>query len=142
MLYQLSYSGETHIVAAPSGTYANLTTWTTPKDIGDRSTLAIMLALRQAGYALYMPFGENTRCDLLIEDERVLAKVQCKTGRLRNGAVVFLVCSTYGHHRNPARARRTYVGQVDFFAVFCPRPSRCISSHSKTYQPEQAQPSA
>jgi PD-(D/E)XK endonuclease len=91
-----------------------------PKDIGDRSTLAIMLALREAGYALYVPFGENTRCDLLIEDRDVISRAQCKTGRLRKGAVVFAVCSSYGHHRNPATARRTYDGQIDYFAVYCP----------------------
>jgi hypothetical protein len=57
-----------------------------PKDIGDRSTLAIMLALRELGYAVYVPFGENTRCDLVIDDGLRLFRVQCKTGRLRNGA--------------------------------------------------------
>jgi hypothetical protein len=32
-----------------------------PKDVGDRSTLAIMLALRDCGYAVYVPFGEGRR---------------------------------------------------------------------------------
>jgi len=82
--------------------------------------LAVMLALRECGYALYLPFGENTRTDLLIEDGRGIWRVQCKTGRLRKGAVVFAVCSTYGHHRNPRTARRSYRGQVDYFAVYCP----------------------
>ena len=31
-----------------------------PKDIGDRSTLAIALALRAFGYGLYLPFREHT----------------------------------------------------------------------------------
>jgi hypothetical protein len=91
-----------------------------PKAVGDRSTLAIMLALREAGYAMYAPFGENTRCDLVIEDRAQLARVQCKTGRLRKGAVRFAVCSCYGHHRRPRESRRDYHGQVDFFAVYCP----------------------
>jgi PD-(D/E)XK endonuclease len=120
LLYQLSYSGDLRMVPVPSDAYAILTTIEHPKDIGDRSTLAIMLALSEAGYALYVPFGENTRCDLLIEDGERISRVQCKTGRLRKGAVVFPVCSTYGHHRNPATARRTYDGQVDYFAVYCP----------------------
>jgi len=37
-----------------------------PKAVGDRSTLAIMLALRAVGFAIYLPFGENTRSDLVI----------------------------------------------------------------------------
>jgi hypothetical protein len=91
-----------------------------PKWIGDMSTLAIMGALHQLGYELYMPFGENTRCDLIVDDGRSLTRVQCKTGRLRRGAVVFAVCSSYGHHRNPATTRRNYTGQIDCFAVYCP----------------------
>ena len=70
-----------------------------PKDIGDRTTLAVMLALRDLGLGVLVPFGENTRYDLVIDDGTSLSKVQCKTGRLRNGAVRWSVCSNYGHHR-------------------------------------------
>jgi hypothetical protein len=91
-----------------------------PKAIGDRTTLAVMLALERAGYDLLVPFGENTRYDLVIDDGATLARVQCKTGRLRDGAVRFAVCSTYGHHMRPGDSRRHYHGQVDYFAIFCP----------------------
>ncbi len=77
-----------------------------PKDKGDRTTLAVMLALRECGYAVLVPFGENTRYDLVIDDGQDLARVQCKTGRLRKGAVIFAVCSCYGHHMRPGEARR------------------------------------
>jgi hypothetical protein len=73
-----------------------------------------------AGFDVLMPFGENTRYDLVLDDGEDLTRVQCKTGRLRNGAVVFAVSSSYGHHRHPATARRDYRGQVDSFAVYCP----------------------
>jgi hypothetical protein len=92
-----------------------------PKAKGDRSTLAVMLALQQTGYEFFVPFGENTRCDLVLELRGGLVRVQCKTGRLRSGAVSFAVCSCYGHHRNPGAARRDYQGQVDYFAVYCPQ---------------------
>ena len=91
-----------------------------PKAKGDRTTLAVLLALQQAGYEFFVPFGENTRCDLVLDVQDELLRVQCKTGRLRNGAVLFAVCSCYGHHRNPGSARRDYHGQVDHFAVYCP----------------------
>ena len=48
-----------------------------PKDVGDKSTLAIMLALRETGYGVLVPFGENTRYDLVIDDGRALRRVQC-----------------------------------------------------------------
>jgi hypothetical protein len=91
-----------------------------PKEIGDTSTMAIMNVLVRFGYGLYLPFGENTRCDLLVERELSIRRVQCKTGRLRNGAVRFATCSTYAHHPNPKIRRRTYDGEIDDFAVFCP----------------------
>jgi hypothetical protein len=91
-----------------------------PKDIGDRSTLAIMYALRLMDYAILVPFGENTRYDLVIDNGSRLRRVQCKTGRLKNGAVHFPTCSTYVHHKNPKVPRRDYEGQIDDFAVYCP----------------------
>ncbi|MDQ2981832.1 MAG: group I intron-associated PD-(D/E)XK endonuclease [Actinomycetota bacterium] len=91
-----------------------------PKVVGDRSTLAIMVALHELGLPLLTPFSENTRYDLVIEIGGKLARVQCKTGRLRKGAVFFATCSAYGHHRNPNAARRDYKGEVDYFAVYCP----------------------
>jgi hypothetical protein len=89
------------------------------KGKGDRSVLAIMLALNEAGYDLLVPFGENTRYDLVIDDGSRLSRVQCKTGRLREGAVTFNMCSTYAHHANPRVVRRDYQGEVDYFGVFC-----------------------
>jgi len=91
-----------------------------PKDIGDRSTLAIVLALHAQGYTAYLPFGENTRCDVITYDGRRLSRIQCKTGRLLNGSVVFRTSSSYLHHPNPKIHSRPYHGEVDEFAVFCP----------------------
>ena len=90
-----------------------------PKDIGDRTTLALMVALREAGYAISVPFGENTRYDLVIDDGLRLARVQGKTGRLRGGAVIFSTASTYLHHPNPGVSRRGYRGEIDYFGVYC-----------------------
>jgi hypothetical protein len=90
-----------------------------PKTVGDGTTLAVMLALQQAGFDVLVPFGENTRYDFGIDDGSRLLRVQCKTGRLRQGAVVFKTCSSYAHHREPKSAWRDYVGQVDYFAIHC-----------------------
>ncbi len=90
-----------------------------PKDVGDRSTLAAMLALGAAGYEVLLPFGENTRYDLVIERDARFQRVQCKTGRYVGGAVRFPVASSYYHHPNPPSRSRSYVGHVDAFAVYC-----------------------
>jgi PD-(D/E)XK endonuclease len=98
-----------------------------PKDIGDRSTLTIILAYRLQGWSVLVPFGENTRYDLVVDRGGQLKRVQCKTGRLRDGAVIFRCCSSYAHHPNPKVIRRDYLGQVDEFAVFCPETQAVYS---------------
>lgn len=45
--------------------------------------------------------------------------MQCKTGRFRNGCVVFNACSSYAHHASAKVTKRDYRGEVDFFAVYC-----------------------
>jgi hypothetical protein len=90
-----------------------------PKAKGDRTTLAVMLALQDAGYVVLTPFGENTRYDLVIDDGESFSRIQCKTGRLRDGTVLFNTCSCYGHHMNPGMSRRDYHGEIDYFAVHC-----------------------
>jgi hypothetical protein len=94
-----------------------------PKRVGDRSALAVALALHANGWEVYLPFGENTRADFIIDDGRKLARIQCKTGRLRKGTICFKCCSSYAHHSNPASAARDYLGQIDYFAVYCPETS-------------------
>ena len=91
-----------------------------PKDVGDRTTLAVVMALQQRGFQVFIPFGENTRYDLVIDDGTSLERVQCKTGRLRSGAIVFKTCSSYAHHSNPASRARDYHGEIDRFGVYCP----------------------
>src|SRR5579875_2223821 len=80
----------------------------------------VMLALKEQGFDVFLPFGENTRCDLIADNGCKLSRVQCKTGRLRSGAVVFRTCSTYGHHPNPKIVRRSYIGEIDEFGIYCP----------------------
>ena len=79
-----------------------------------------MLALRGLGLSVLVPLGENTCYDLVIDDGSSFARVQCKTGRLRSGAVRWSMCSNYAHHPNPQVRQRDYQGEVDFFGVYCP----------------------
>lgn len=79
-----------------------------------------MLALIDGGHEVSVPFGENTRYDLIVDRHGVLSRVQCKTGRLRDGTIRFATASTYGHLPSPREVRRAYLGEIDHFGVFCP----------------------
>ncbi len=78
-----------------------------------------MLGLHEARIPFLVPLGENTRFDLVVGLNGRFMSVQCKSGRLRRGAVEFATCSWYGHHPNPKALSRTYDGEIDFFAVYC-----------------------
>ncbi len=75
--------------------------------------------MKQAGFGVLLPIGENTRYDLAIEDAGALYLVQCKTGHLTKGAVMFRTSSSYYHHPNPKMPAKHYRGEVDFFGVYC-----------------------
>jgi PD-(D/E)XK endonuclease len=79
-----------------------------------------MATLHSLGFLVLLPFGENSRYDLVIDNGSELWRVQCKTGRLRNGSIRFKTCSSYAHHRDPAMQTRHYQGEIDYFGVHCP----------------------
>jgi PD-(D/E)XK endonuclease len=89
------------------------------KRVGDASEACVLAALVKAGYSVLLPFGENHRYDLVIDDGRRLQRVQVKTGRLRRGVVAYS-CSSSHTHRGGVAAR-PYFGQADVIAVYCPQ---------------------
>ena len=59
----------------------------------------------------------------MIDDGSSFVRVQCKTGRLRKGAITFPTCSsTYHHPKNKgvADCHQGYTGQAELFGVYCP----------------------
>ncbi|MGH3442910.1 MAG: group I intron-associated PD-(D/E)XK endonuclease [Nitriliruptorales bacterium] len=95
-----------------------------PKDVGDTTTAHVLARLSDRYPYVYVPWGENTRTDLLVEtEEGDFIRIQCKTGRLRNGAITFPTCSVTYHHPNNRGTdyyRHHYRGQADLFGVYCP----------------------
>jgi hypothetical protein len=95
------------------------------KAVGDRSELEVMGALIRNGYRIALPFGENHRYDLIADDGERMFRVQVKTGRLRNGAIRMTCSSSHFHRRKSGeRSNRSYRGQVDFLAVYCPETKK------------------
>jgi hypothetical protein len=84
---------------------------------GDITELQVATALVRQGRKLLRPLSSAMRYDLLIDQEDgTFTRVQCKTGILRNGCVVFRLYSVSGHNTRTNR----YFGQVDAYGVFCP----------------------
>jgi PD-(D/E)XK endonuclease len=89
------------------------------KRIGDISEAAVISAFTKRGFDVSVPFGENHRYDLIVDDGQKLLRVQVKTGRVRNGVIIFNCCSTHGHRRTELKTR-PYTGQIELLAMYCP----------------------
>jgi hypothetical protein len=94
-----------------------------PKVVGDRTTAVVLARLLEVFEIVLLPFGENQRYDLVVDDQGRMLRIQCKTGRLLNGVIKFAACSTIYHHPNRASGqpyRHHYRGEADLFGVYCP----------------------
>jgi hypothetical protein len=60
-----------------------------PVDVGLRTEAIIAGALVRMGHRVLLPFGTNQRYDMVVELDGRFLRCQCKTGRLRGGAVCF-----------------------------------------------------
>ena len=89
-----------------------------PVDVGHRTEGSILYYLVSAGYSVCVPVGVNRRYDLVVDVEGCFVRAQCKTGRYRNGAIVF---STQSMITSKTRnVPRDYHGEAEVFLVHCP----------------------
>ncbi len=88
---------------------------------GNLSELKIAVRLTELGKNVLRPFGEGSRYDLLLDEDGIFKRIQCKTGRLRNGSIVFNTASGFSWKTG----RRDYKGQAELFGVYCPDTGHC-----------------
>jgi len=88
-----------------------------PKGAGELTEAMCLAAFVRGGEKVLLPFGDNQRYDMVLHRGEDFIRVQCKTGRLRNGAVEAATCSSYAHRGNGSK---DYTGSADWFAVWCP----------------------
>jgi hypothetical protein len=90
------------------------------RDVGTQTEAAVLAALVAHGHQVLIPFGEGHPYDLAVAGEGGrLVRVQCKTGRLRRGSVVFNCYST-----DHGRGAGHYRGRADVFGIRCPDADR------------------
>lgn len=86
------------------------------REKGNLTESKILAAFVEAGYLVLLPFGDGHKYDLVIDSGGHLQRVQCKTGRVRNGCLIFNACSFSGN----GATRRDYKDAADLFAVLNP----------------------
>jgi hypothetical protein len=80
----------------------------------------VVVALIEAGYLVSQPFGDGHKYDLVADDGQKLFRVQCKTGRIKNGVLMFNAYSVPGNKGK----KYDYRGLADLFAVLNPIDGR------------------
>ena len=90
---------------------------TNTKAVGEKSEGMILAALLRADKVVLQPFGDNQRYDLVVDEGGRFIRVQCKTGNLKKGVIMFKSCSTHYHR---GKGFTSYRGQADVFGVYVP----------------------
>jgi hypothetical protein len=84
---------------------------------GDVTESQVAAPLTAAGHRLLRPLSSAARYDLAIDNgDASMMRIQCKTGVLRSGSIVFRAYSVSGHNTRGV----PYHGDIDAFGVYCP----------------------
>jgi hypothetical protein len=87
---------------------------------GNAAEAAVLAALVAADIPVLLPFGDGLWFDLaaVIPPDGAIVRIQVKSGRIRNGCVIFNTRST-----DHGAGQRPYTGRADFIAVHVHDPS-------------------
>jgi hypothetical protein len=85
---------------------------------GNISEGKIMAYLLSQGKNVLIPLRDNLGYDLLIDENGKFTRIQCKTGNLTRGAIIF---STHSQPLiNGTYKKVSYKGRADLFMVYSP----------------------
>jgi PD-(D/E)XK endonuclease len=88
---------------------------------GDLTEIHVAAALMRAGRRVLRPVSGGLRYDLLVDNvDGTYWRVQCKTGLLKDGYIVFRLRNSDARRPNGV----SYRGQIECFGVFCPENGR------------------
>lgn len=88
------------------------------KQRGETTEAIVLAELMKRGIPVLRPFGENHRYDFVLDLADEFIRLQCKTGRYRDGTVRFTTIST--RPRGTGYSKEGYHGDVDYFVVYVP----------------------
>jgi len=91
-----------------------------PKQKGNLTELQCITAFYEHGYAVSIPYGENSRYDFIADINGKLIRVQVKSSSIKNGdltAIEFSCRSTRVNSSGPI-SKRYNEEEIDYFATF------------------------
>ena len=84
-------------------------------NIGEAKTLSKFVEL---GVPVYIPFGDNEKCNIVAEFNGKLNKIQCKTSfKFADGRILFSLVSSTMHRKNGVK--HIYSNkEIDYFSLY------------------------
>lgn len=100
-----------------------------PKLIGELSEARILYEFLKNNIVVSKPFGDCCSYDFIIEINKNLYKIQCKTARdkSKNVSLIFKTKSLRFNKNNNFTS--SYRGKIDFFAVYFPKLDKIYLVH-------------
>lgn len=94
---------------------------------GQLSEASILKRFLQKGIPVLLPFGDNEPYDMVIDEgERGLKKIQIKSGRVKNNAIIFNTATSINHNIvSKDRKSEHYKGKVDYLGIYCAELDKC-----------------
>ena len=100
------------------------------KTKGNKAEAVILSEFVKRGFPTMLPFGDNEKYDIVVEINGEFKSIQIKYGRYRNGCVVAAVTHRIGVNR---KKEESYVGKVDYIAIWCEELNTCYLLDLKTF---------
>lgn len=89
------------------------------KQIGNITEVETMLSFMKLGYNVLIPYGDCTRYDYIIDDNKGnFIKIQCKTSRTNDGGKTFFFSSRSSNRKKGKIIHHRYSkDEIDYFAT-------------------------
>ena len=88
------------------------------KQKGNLTELKCISAFYELGYQCSIPYGENSRYDLIADIDGKLIRVQCKTSREVDEGVIEFPCRSSRSNTQSNLQRRYTADEIDYFCTY------------------------
>jgi hypothetical protein len=99
------------------------------KTKGELTELRVLCKLQEMGFSTSLPWGDNQRYDCIVDVNNILLRIQIKSSRFRNGAVVFQTSSSYRHTKSNVSIKGYDFNEIDAFITFSEEQNEFYACH-------------
>lgn len=90
------------------------------KQIGNIGEAKVLAKFLELGYAVYLPFGDNEKADLVVDLNGSLKKIQIKTTNTTVDGYYIIDFRNCKNHKCCPNSNQKYTAEeIDYFATYC-----------------------